>query len=153
YRLRWQDDMESFFKCHAAAILPLCFMIYGAGGDCKRTTRAQRKRSMKASVEGYDLLLNLGYSVVPEGDDNYYRSGLKRFAMGALLFFMSKTVIGELVAAAHCRHAVAEMEALDIVWEKLRTHRPDFPMPNWDALRSAMPDWAELHRLYDEGKS
>lgn len=28
--------------------------------------------------------------------------------MCALLFFISKTVIGELVAASHCRHAVAE---------------------------------------------
>lgn len=28
YRLRWHDDMESFFKCHVAAVLPLGYLGY-----------------------------------------------------------------------------------------------------------------------------
>lgn len=52
YHLRLHDDMESFFKCHVAAVLPL--------------------------------------------------------------------------AAAHCRHAVSEMEALDNAWTELRKQAPDF---------------------------
>ena len=80
YRLRWHDDMESFFKCHVAAIL---------------------------------------------------------------------TMIGELMTAAHCRHAVSEMEALDNAWTELRKQVPDFPTPNWDALRGTMPDWETLHQQYE----
>ena len=148
YRLRWHDDMESFFKCHAAAILPLAYLAYGVGCDYKRTTGAQRRLCMDASVEGYDLLLKLGYSVVPEGDDAYYRAGLKRWVMQLVLYLMSKTAIGELMAAAHCRHAVAELEALDAAWSALRAQVPDFPMPRWDAMRQAMPDWETLRRLY-----
>lgn len=149
YQLRWHSSMESFLKCHAAAILPLGYLAYGAGCDFKKTTGEQRRRSMEASREGYDLLLKLGYTVVPENDDAYYRPGPKRLVMGLLLSIMSKTPVGELVAAAHCRHAVSEMEAIDSAWAELRKELPGFPMPNWDALRGAAPDWETLHRIYD----
>lgn len=69
--------------------------------------------------------------------------------MRALLFAMAKTVIGELAAAAHCRHAVSEMEQMDAAFERLRKKRPDFLMPNWDAMRNAMPDWAALRQQYE----
>jgi 2-dehydropantoate 2-reductase len=149
YRLRWHDDMESFFKCHVAAILPLGYLAYGADCDYKKTTKKQRRLCLDASIEGYDLLLRLGYSVVPKGDDAYFRPGPKRWIMQFVYYVMSKTVFGELMAAAHCRHAVSEMESLDKAWSDLRSQALDFPMPNWDALRSAMPDWETLHRTYD----
>lgn len=152
YRLRWHDDMESFLKCHAAAILPLAYLGYGADCDYKKTTKAQRRLCMDASIEGYDLLLTLGYSIVPRGDDGYYRPGAKRRVMQFVMYVMSKTIVGELMAAAHCRHAVSEMETIDNAWAELRAKAPDFPMPNWDALRGAMPDWESLHRLYDGKK-
>lgn len=151
YRLRWHDDMESFLKCHVAAVLPLAYLAYGADCDYKKTTKEQRKLCMDASIEGYELLLKLGYSIVPEGDDAYYRPGPKRRVMQFVMYVMSKTVIGELMAAAHCRHGVSEMEAIDNAWTELRRRMPDFPMPSWDALRGSMPDWAELHRLYETG--
>lgn len=68
-----------------------------------------------------------------------------------MLLVMSKTAIGELVAAAHCRHAVLEIEAINAAWMKLRAKSSDFPMPNWDALRSAMPDWKTLCQIYGMG--
>ena len=66
-----------------------------------------------------------------------------------MMWIMAKTAIGRLAATDHCCHAVTEMEGLDRAWAELRAKQPEFPMPNWDALRSAMPDWAELHRQYD----
>ena len=150
YRLRWHDDMESFFKCHVAAVLPLGYLAYGADCDYKKTTRQQRRLCMDASIEGYDLLLKLGYSIVPEGDDAYYRPGPKRRVMQFVMYVMSKTVVGELMAAAHCRHAVSEMEALDGAWAKLRRELPEFPMPSWDALHGAMPGWEALHQRYEK---
>lgn len=149
YRLRWHDDMESFLKCHVAAILPLAYLAYGADCDYKKTTKEQRKLCMDASIEGYDLLLKLGYSIAPEGDDAYYRPGPKRRIMQFVMYVMSKTMVGELMAAAHCRHAVSEMEAIDRAWAKLRAKQPDFSMPNWDALHQSMPDWEMLHQRYD----
>ena len=56
--------------------------------------------------------------------------------------------IGELAATDHCRSAVAELEALEKAFAALLEQRPDFPMPNWYALRKAMPDWQALYLSY-----
>lgn len=151
YKLRWHDSMENFLKCHAAAILPLCYLAYETGCDFTKTTGKRRRVSMEASAEGYDLLLRLGCAIVPEGDDSYYRPGPKKLVMEFLLFIMSKTVAGELMAAAHCRHAVLEMEAMDTAWSELRAKLPGFPMPGWNALRATMPDWETLRQIYGMG--
>ncbi len=70
----------------------------------------------------------------------------------AMMWVMAKTTIGRLAATDHCRHAVTEIEGLDNAWTELRAKQPDFPMPTWEALRSAIPDWETLHRLYDDKK-
>ena len=64
--------------------------------------------------------------------------------MSGMLFLMAKTVIGDLAAADHCRHAAAEMEGLDAAWALLRSQKRDLPMPAWDTLRNAMPAWDTL---------
>jgi 2-dehydropantoate 2-reductase len=65
-----------------------------------------------------------------------------------MMFAIAKTALGKLCASDHCRHAVSEMESLDRAWSGLRAQAPDLPMPSWDALRSAMPDWETLHKTY-----
>jgi 2-dehydropantoate 2-reductase len=150
YHLCWHDSMENFLKCHAAAILPIAYLAYITDCDYKKSTKAQRKMCLDASSEGYNMLLKLGYSIVPKGSDDYYRSGAKRLSMQFVMYLMSKTVIGELMAAAHCRHAVREMEELDKRWCNLRERLSDFSMPNWDALRKSMPDWETLRKIYSE---
>lgn len=65
-----------------------------------------------------------------------------------MLRLMAKTAIGELAATDHCRSAVTELEALDKDFAAMREQKPGLPMPNWDVLRGAMPDWEKLHRLY-----
>jgi 2-dehydropantoate 2-reductase len=67
-----------------------------------------------------------------------------------MMLGIAKTALGKLCASDHCCHAVSEMESLDRAWSGLRAQASDFPMPNWDTLRSAMPDWETLHRTYDE---
>jgi 2-dehydropantoate 2-reductase len=150
YVLRWQDDMDSFLKCNVAAIMPMAYLAYGSDCDYSKTTTAQQEVCIDASAEGYDLLLELGYSIVPQGEDAYYRSGPQRRATQHMMHLMSKTEMGELMATAHCRHAVAEMEGLDYTWTQLRQQAPDFSMPNWDTLYAAMPDWKTLHQIYDQ---
>jgi 2-dehydropantoate 2-reductase len=105
---------------------------------------------LDAANEGFGLLGQLGVSIRPAGEDAYYRPGGKRILCAAMMFAIYKTALGKLCASDHCRHAVGEMESLDRAWSDLRTQAPDFPMPNWDALRSAMPDWETLHRTYSE---
>lgn len=148
YRLTWSSDMDSWYRCHLAFILPAAYLCYATGCDLRRATRQQRGLVLDAAGEGFSLLKALGYGIQPPGEDAYYRPGLKRLATSGMVFLMAKTVIGDLAAADHCRHAVTEMEGLDFAWAGMRGQKPDFCMPAWDKLRNSMPDWEQLHGLY-----
>ena len=41
------------------------------------------------------------------------------------------------------------MEWLDTAFEKLQAAHPKHSMPEWDAMRSAMPSWEQIHQIYD----
>lgn len=149
YGLEWMPNMDAWYKCHVACILPVCYVCYATGCNLRRATRPQRKQLLDAIVEGYGLLTALGYPLLPPGEEDYCKPGIKQQLMAVLMFVMAKTAIGDLAASDHCRHAVTEMEGLDKAWAGLRAKRPDFSMPSWDALRAAMPDWETLHQLYE----
>lgn len=149
YRLSWMPDMDAWYKCHAAFILPVCYLCYGTGCNLRKAGRVQRKRLLEAVLEGYGLLTALHYPLLPPGEEEYCKPGIKQRLLAAMMFVMAKTAVGDLAASDHCRHAVTEMESMDKAWAELRADYPSFPMPNWDALRAAMPDWTALHRTYD----
>ena len=149
YSLTWVHNMDAWYKCHLAFILPVCYLSYTLNCDLTRAKGQQIRQMLDAVEEGYRLLSALGYPILPEGSLDELR-GVKGALSHAMMWVMAKTAIGRLAATDHCRHAVAEMEALDTAWTELRTQCPDFPMPVWDALRTAMPAWAELCRLYNK---
>lgn len=148
YRLTWVPDMDAWYHCHLTLILPAAYLCYATDCNLRKSSSRQRKLILDAAREAYGLLKELGYGVYPAGEDAYYEKGPKRVLMSAMLFFMAKTVVGDLAASDHCRHAVTEMEGLDAAWRNMRTQKPDFPMPAWDTLRLEMPDFKELHSLY-----
>ena len=41
-----------------------------------------------------------------------------------------------------------EILLLDEAFSALRARKPDLSMPEWDALRAAMPEWGEIRRRY-----
>jgi 2-dehydropantoate 2-reductase len=152
YSIKWEEDMDGWYKCHLALILPIAYLCYLTDCDLRKATRSQRKLLLDAAGEGFGLLGQLGVTIRPAGEDAYYRAGPKRALCAAMMFGIAKTALGKLCASDHCRHAVSEMESLDKVWCDLRTQAHDFPMPNWHALRSAMPSWETLHMMYDGQK-
>lgn len=151
YRLSWAPDMDGWYKCHLALILPVCYLCYAAGCDLRRTTARQRQLLLDAAGEGYGLLAALGTPILPEGEAEYYAPGPKRALMAVLVWAMARTAVGDLVASDHCRHAVAEMQGLDEGFAALRAQKPEFPMPAWDALRGAMPPWETLRSTWGAG--
>lgn len=148
YKIAWMPDMDGWYKSHLAFILPVAYLCYATGCDLRKAAKAQRRQVLDAAWEGDGLLAAEGFPILPPGEEEYYRPGMKRRLMAAMMFVMSKTAVGDLAASDHCRHAVPEMEGLDRAWAELRQKRPDYPMPNWDALRGAMPDWEALRRQY-----
>lgn len=147
YRLTWSTNMDAWYKCHLAFILPIAYLSYALGCDLKRATGRQIKTGLRAVREGYNLLDALGYPILPENTMEKLH-GFQGTLSYVLLRITAKTTIGELAATDHCRSAAAELEALDIAFTALREQRPDFPMPHWDNLRRAMPDWETLRQLY-----
>lgn len=149
YRLTWVPDMDAWYRCHLTLILPVAYLCYTTGCDLRKATRRQRKLALDAAREAFGLLKELGYGVYPPGEDAYYEPGVKRLLMEGMVFVMAKTVVGDLAASDHCRHAVTEMEGLDQAWAVMRAQKPDFPMTAFDTLRGEMPEWSELHRIYE----
>lgn len=150
YRLTWVPDMDAWYHCHLTLVLPAAYLCYAVGCNLRKATRRQRKLLLDAAGEAFGLLKQLGYGIYPPGEDAYYQPGVKRLIMAGMIFIMAKTVIGDLAASDHCRHAVTEMEGLDKAWFAMRGQKPDFPMPAFDTLRSEMPEWSVLHRLYEQ---
>ena len=147
YRLTWAADMDAWYKCHLAFILPIVYLSYALDCNLRQAKGKQIKMGLQAVREGYSLLDALGCPILPE-ETMEKLHGVKGGLSYLLLRFMAKTSIGELAAIDHCRSAVTELEALDKDFAALRKQNPGLPMPNWDALRGAMPDWETLHRLY-----
>lgn len=149
YGVEYMPDMDAWYKCHLAFILPIACLCYQTDCDLRRATRRQRRLLLDAAAEGCRLLRSLGCPILPEGDDRWFAPGLRRMAMGVMLGLMAKTALGRLAASDHCRHAVSEMAALDSAFAELRKQRPRLPMPAWEALRAGMPSWEALHQRWD----
>ena len=149
YALHWQEDMEAYLFCHPAAVLPIAYLAYACGGDLRRSTRQGRRDMLDAAREAYAVLSQLGIPILPKGDERFFTPGPKRTLMSLLYFIMAKSVIGDLVACEHCRHAVKEMEMLSCDFEKLLAQKPDASLTAWHRLKDQMPSWEELHARYD----
>ena len=149
YKLRWQPDMEAYLICHLAAVLPICYLAYACNGDLTGSKGRQRKLMRMASREAYAMLKAQGISILPEGDDQFYASGIKGAIMQFLYFGMAKwKTAGDLIACEHCRNAFEEMEMLDEEFEKVLARRPEFPLPNWRELKAQMPGWDTIRKQY-----
>ena len=153
YKLRWQPDMEAYLICHLAAVLPICYAAYACSGDLTASTGGQRKLMRLASREAYANLRAQGIPILPREDDAYYASGLKGAAMQFVYFCMANwKTAGDLIACEHCRNAYEEMEMLDAAFEEVIARAPDFPMPNWRALKAQMPSWEAIRKAYGHTK-
>ncbi len=148
YTLRWQPDMEAYLICHLAAVLPIGYATYACGGDLRKATGKQRRQMRLASREAYRMLKMQGIPILPAEDEKYYEPGMKGMLMQFVYFLMSKTEMGDLIACAHCRNAWEEMEMLDHAFDGIIAKNPDYPMPNWEELKKAMPSWEKIREQY-----
>ena len=152
YKLIFERDMEGWLYCHAAFILPLAYVIYRYECNLRHLSFKELDKVIQAIKEAYGLFKISGIKIRPDEDVEYFQPGLKRLELKLTMMMIGRTKIGNLAVLEHCRNAVAEMEWLDRVFEKLRRKNPGYPMPDWEDLRRIMPTWDELHLLYDMDK-
>lgn len=149
YKLSFEDDMEGWLYCHAAFILPIVYESYRYDCNLRNAPIQDLDRMLRAVEEAYGLIAASGMPIRPKGDEAYFKSKPKMAAMRAVMFAIAKTRLGDLCATDHCRNAVTEMEWLDAAFEKLRAAHLEYQMPEWNAMRRAMPLWDEVHQIYD----
>lgn len=147
-KLKYEDDMESWYRCHAAFIIPVACLSYIYHCNLKKCTWADVKRYIEAGSEAYDFLMSIGTQIRPKGDEKNLR-GFRKIILTFLMWLMFKTKLGEEGVTNHCRNAVTEMQFLDEKFEELRKKNSAFSMPVYDSLRQERPSWEELHREYD----
>lgn len=151
-KLDFEDDMESWYRCHAAFIIPVACISYIYHCNVRTCSWNDISRYIKAGSEAYGFLMSIGTQIRPKGDEKNLR-GIRGGIMTLLMWIMFKTKLGEDGVSNHCRNAVTEMQFLDEKFEELRKRNRSFPMPVYDRLRQERPDWEGLHREYDADKS
>lgn len=150
-KLEYEDDMESWYRCHVAFIIPVACLSYIYHCNLRTCTWADVKKYIIAGTEAYGFLESIGTQIRPKGDEKNLR-GFRRFILIFLMWFMFKTKIGEEGVTNHCRNAVTEMQFLDEKFEELRKKNPTFLMAEYDNLRQKRPSWEELSLEYDVSK-
>lgn len=139
YKVTYCDSMDDWLKTHGASILPIVYACYYAGGDLKnlRGNKTFFHWWMDADREAYDVLVRLGFKILPDGEYEFV-SGNRRAAY--LMFkLLTGTCIGNLAARDHAMSAVGEMRALAAAFDELAA-QAGLPMPAYDRLRAYLPE-------------
>lgn len=134
-KLDIQSDINSWLKCHAIFVLPVCYAIYECDGDLRKASRKVNNDIIDAIIEGYDLIRSMGFIPAPPEDEKLVKE--HRALAYAFIKFCAVTPVGRLMTCDHAMNAIAEMRALDNAIEVLRK-QSSVSMVKWDALRKYM---------------
>lgn len=146
YELNWVSDMDAWYKCHLAKILPQAYLTYALECNLYKASMKQIALSLDASYEAYRTLREMGYEILPEGSEHHYKKSPSRFfTVTTKLFVMTRTQLGEMEISSYYKQAVREMEDLSMDFSKLLGIRED-EMKAWKKLKGQMPSWKKLHK-------
>lgn len=148
YELQWMDHMDAWYKCHLAFVIPCCYLAYSVHCDLKKTTSEERKLLLDASNEVFEALKSLGYPMRPVNEDTYYKPGMKRLILVAMMYVLAKTKYGDIALTNHCKHAVNEMKILATKLEEMiDTSEVDFS--KYKELKALSPSWEDLEKEWN----
>lgn len=143
YRLTWEDNMNAWYICHIAFVIPICYLCYQCGCDLRKSNGRQRKLCLDAADCAFKAVKAAGIEIRPVGEDSYYSGGAKRLMMNIMMYFMCKTSIGDYAASNHCKHAAAEMSELSKTLEDIM-NSSGADLTIYNKLKAGAPSWQEL---------
>ena len=115
-----ENKMNDYLKSHACAVLLLVFACYKVNGNLKllKKDKEYSLSIMDAIIEGYDVLKELGYEILPKGEyeDCVYKKNLCAF----IYRFMFSNFIGKICISDHAMSAQEEFILLESEFEKLK---------------------------------
>ena len=115
-----ENKMNDYLKTHACAVLPLVFASYKVNGNLKllKKDKEYSLLIMDAIIEGYDVLKELGYEILPKGE---YENCVNKKDLCAFIYrFMFSNFIGKLCISDHAMSAKEEFILLENEFEKLK---------------------------------
>ena len=115
-----ENKMNDYLKAHACAVLPLVFASYKVNGNLKllKKDKEYSLLIMDAIIEGYDVLKELGYEILPKGE---YENCVNKKNLCAFIYrFMFSNFIGKMCISDHAMSAKEEFILLESEFEKLK---------------------------------
>ncbi len=115
-----ENKMNDYLKTHACAVLPLVFASYKAKGNLKllKKDKEYSLLIMDAIIEGYNVLKELGYEILPKGE---YENCVNKKNLCAFIYrFMFSNFIGKMCISDHAMSAREEFMLIDNEFEKLK---------------------------------
>lgn len=136
YRIKPRQNMDTWYKAHAAFVLPVCYLIYQNNGSIHGLKKEAIYKAIQASLEGTLLLKHLGYPISNEDIEAY---ATKKKSTYLFYWICVHTKLGELAASNHANNAVAEMIDLHESFLEFNKNAPTFNMDTWNELEVFMP--------------
>ena len=115
-----ENKMNDYLKTHECAVLPLVFACYKVNGNLKllKKDKEYSLLIMDAIIEGYDVLKELGYEILPKGE---YEDCVNKKNLCAFIYrFMFSNFIGKICISDHAMSAREEFILLESEFEKLK---------------------------------
>lgn len=115
-----ENKMNDYLKSHACAVLPLVFASYKVNGNLKllKKDKEYSLLIMDAIIEGYNVLKELGYEILPQGE---YEDCVNKKNLCAFIYrFMFSNFIGKVCISDHAMSAKEEFILLENEFEKLK---------------------------------
>lgn len=134
------ENMYAYYLYHVAEVMPYGYMCYKVNGNLKKLKRRDIKTIMLATKECFTYLKSTGICAMPKGEENFYNGGIKTYAMFLLYRIVSKTILGQLMVADHCKNGIKEMIYIHHKFEEWRHQHNSIPMPTWDKISQYIPE-------------
>ena len=115
-----ENKMNDYLKAHACAVLPLVFASYKVDGNLKllKNDKEYSLLIMDAIIEGYNVLKELGYEILPKGE---YEDCVNKKNLCAFIYrFMFSNFIGKICISDHAMSAREEFILLENEFEQLK---------------------------------
>lgn len=134
------ENMYAYYLYHVAEVMPYGYMCYKVNGNLKKLKRRDIKTIMLATKECFAYLKGTGICAMPKSEEKFYNGGIKTYAMFLLYRIVSKTILGQLMVADHCKNGIKEMIYIHHKFEEWRHLHNSIPMPTWDKISQYMPE-------------
>lgn len=115
-----ENKMNDYLKSHGCSVLPLVFASYRVNGNLKllKNDKEYSLKIMDAIIEGYDVLKQLGYEILPKKE---YEDCTQKKSLWAFLYrFIFSNFIGKICISDHAMNAKDEFIKMNEAFEQLK---------------------------------